>query len=338
MSPLTRREFLRRSALGLAVIAAGCTRLPAATPAPTAAPLRTVIPPTATPKPVPSGRVIRARSDGFWQGSDLSAETLRRLLDASVAALTGLPDPGNAWAALFRPGERIAIKVNSTIHGCTHLALALAVAQRLQDTGIPAGNIILYDRRSDELRASGYPVNTSGTGLRCAGSDGAFWDGGWTLAGQPARLSAMLRDVDAVINLPVLKGFTFGGLSFALKNHYGTVEAPWSLHDDHFNAGVTGLNALAPIRERTRLIVGDILSRETTSDSTNYLVIGGDPCLLASFDPLAVDAFGLQIADQALTAKGLNTAAMRALAGGWLKEGARIKLGMGENLEIIEVS
>jgi hypothetical protein len=48
------------------------------------------------------------------------------------------------------------------------------------------------------------------------------------------------------------------GGTFALKNHYGTIMFPETLHNK-LPISLPELNALPEIKDRTRLVVGDIL-------------------------------------------------------------------------------
>ena len=103
-----------------------------------------------------------------------------------------------------------------------HVPLVIAVTQRLQDCGITPEQITIYDRTTEELENSGFPVNRAGKGIRCFGSDGDYSEAG-EVATWPVGLNRSLFDCDALINIGVLKGFTLGGISFALKNHYRLV-------------------------------------------------------------------------------------------------------------------
>ncbi len=289
--------------------------------------------------PTVKSKVIQTRCATVWQGENLERAALRKMLDASIAPLTGIDDADKAWAALFKPNARIAIKVNSVGNGSTHLALVLAVTERLQDLGIRPEQITLYDRASNELSDSGFPVNRSGSAVRCYGTDDQF-TAGWTINENPVRLSRVLADCDALINMPILKALTIGGISFAMKNHYGSVDDPGRFHSNHFTPGITGLNALEPIRERTHLIIGDVLSEKTHADLTNYAVIGGTNSILMSFDPVAHDSVGLQMASEGLSASGRDPFVMEAFADEWLKVGPQLGLGTNEpaNMDLVKVS
>jgi hypothetical protein len=91
------------------------------------------------------------------------------------------------------------------------------------------------------------------------------------------------------------------------------------------------LNALPPIRERTRLIIGDMLTISTRNWSTGIV---GDSVLM-SFDPVAHDAVGLQVYADVMAAEGLSSESSVHLASGWLANGADLGLGTNDPASII---
>lgn len=317
---VSRRGFLRSAAVGSGVLAACRESAPQA--------LSFALPPGA-------GRVVSARNASVWQQGTLSASALAELLDASVVSLTGSPDARKAWTAICKLGDRVAIKVNSVVRGSTHLPLVLAVTQRLQEAGVRPDRITIYDRTTRELGDAGFQAADSGERVRCRGTDEDFV-GGYTIARTGIRLSRLLTDCDALINIPVLKAFSIGGLSFGMKNHYGSFDIPQRFHDSSFTPGVVGLNALDPIRVRTRLIIGDVLAQETRSDTTDYAVIGGQHTLLVATDPIALDRVGLQVALEALKRDGRDARQVENWANRWLLEGEKAGLGVA-SVERIQV-
>ncbi len=190
-SPLSRRDFLRLTAAGLGSLAAGpilsaCSRNPAtataaAAPA-TAAPATATTAATLAGKPLSEiikifpavhSKVIQTHHAGVWSDKTLVPGALRKMLDASITKLTGLNDARAAWAALFKPGERIAIKVNTFSNSLiwTHAPLVKEVTNSLQEAGIPAEQITIFDAQNFELTTAGYPLNPDGPGVRCTGMD-----------------------------------------------------------------------------------------------------------------------------------------------------------------------
>jgi uncharacterized protein (DUF362 family) len=272
-----------------------------------------------------------------WENDTLSEEAIELLLDASVVQLTGLQDAGAAWSSLFIPGERVAIKVNSIRSSSfsTHVPLVMATARRLQDVGVPAEQIVIFDRSTSELETVGYPVNVDGPGVRCYGTD-ASYSSGWAMLDEPIAFSDILLNCDALINMPVLKQHSISGISFAMKNHYGTFDRPGRFHQPRIDRALAELNALAPIQERTRLIIGDVLA---VVDQGWHAAKWGDSILM-SFDPIAHDAVGLQIFGQTMTPEVelTNTPAYQR-ATPWLENGAALGLGISdpEKIELVEV-
>ncbi|MBU1878903.1 MAG: DUF362 domain-containing protein, partial [Chloroflexi bacterium] len=330
------------------------------TPTPTPEPVAPTsdVQPTRTPTPVPTlrpvsprpeivkfhpaapSRVVDVQHAGVWDGKDLNPRVIRQMLDTSITKLTGLNDAGAAWKALFRPTDRVAIKVNTLFSAdCTHLALVLAVAECLQEAGVPAEQIVIFDRDSYEMTRAGYTIVKDGPGVRCYGTDSKAM-GGWVIDKVKVTLSNILLDSDALINIPILTGVVFAGMgiSFAMKNHYGTFNRPSTFHDARFERGVTELNAFHPIKERTRLVIGDVLNAKTYRSDLGRLVVGGSR-ILTSFDPVAHDTVGVQLAADAYAEMGLDAAAVTKQTTTWLTTASALGLGTNDSqhMDVVKV-
>ena len=355
MPKLTRKEFLRLAAAGLGTLVGGpflsaCapapTPPPAPTPAPVVAPKLTLAPSVSTlrrPDVIKIGlagksAVVHTHHGGVWDGDKLLPAVLNQMLDASITKLTGLNDAGQAWLSLFRPNERIALKVNSITTGVTHPALVLAVADRLQAAGIPAENIVIFDRYAYELKGAGYQMNLDGPGTRCVATGSGNYTRGWKLLGNDIRLSNIFLNCDAVINLPILKVAGQFGISFALKNHFGTFDRPYDFHTP-FARALPQLNAIPAIRDRTRLVIGDLFTAKPLVDGLGFHMVGTGDSILMSFDPVAHDAVGLQVASDVWSKQGKNPAAMLDWAGRWLRTCTALGLGahQPEAIQMIDV-
>ncbi|HUV91426.1 MAG TPA: DUF362 domain-containing protein [Anaerolineae bacterium] len=379
---LSRRQFIKITAATVGLLA-GCRPVQQPSPAPTAiptslpghtlAPPDTPVPtptsaPTATPLPTSSVRrpevikmypngpskVVHTHHAGVWNGENLVPEAIRQMLDASIAALTGLSDATAAWAALFAPHERVAIKVNTyggSFGGSrvfTHVPLVMAVVQSLQEAGVPAEQVFVYDYVTSDLEGAGYSISREGPGVRCYGT-AADWEeegdyaAGWTLSGKDIGLSRILLDCDALINIPVLKTHGRSGFTFALKNHYGTFDRPEDFHGELILADIAELNALPPIKDRTRLIIGDALEAACLRGAQGWpdwsLAVNGDSVFM-SFDPVALDTIGLEHACELAAQNGQKTTVERIMASATLKRGAELGVGAYslDDIELIEAT
>jgi hypothetical protein len=356
---LSRKEFLRLSAAGLGALAlTACQGQP---PEPTATSTPLPPPPTVTPAPKPTAtptievsptllkavyhpelvkiypaapsKVIETHHAGAWSGNDLAPGALRQMLDESITRLTGLNDAKEAWAALFLPEERIAIKVNAFSNSTlwTHVPLVKAVTDALVEAGMPAKNITIYDLNSYELEEAGFTLNPDGPGVRCIGSDGNYETNRIKVVNGKIKLSSILANCDALINMPVLKSHMMAGITFAMKNHFGSYQFPELLHSMDMKE-VAALNAIPYIKDRTRLIVGDALQANVRyRNSWPYWEADwtGDSIFM-SFDPLATDTLGLQKLGRLLVEDGGSATAINSMAAPALKHGAEIGIGAND--------
>jgi uncharacterized protein (DUF362 family) len=231
----------------------------------------------------------------------------------ALAALTGQEDTNAALETLFpeRRSRRYGVKVNCVNPRLpTHPAVVSALIRLMVDSGIPAANILVFDRSDHELESCGFAVHR-GTGVQVAGTTHdrmGYVDPAFPLTHGSVRLSGALDSIDTLINLPVLKNHEMTGVTLALKNHFGSIDRPELLHapDRSCCPGIAEVNALAAIRESTRLVLLDALFGTSTSG------LAGAPdfapmTLVAAVDPVAADRVGLELINQhrALTGHGL---------------------------------
>jgi hypothetical protein len=347
---LTRKQFLQLSAVGTTGLLAGCQTAPAA------APPNTVLPATPTAAaadadarrkeimrkhPDAPSRVVKTRGEGVWEGDALSPAVVRRMLDSSITKLTGMSDARAAWAVLFSPDDKVAVKVNAFRNSLiwTHVPLVTAVTDSLKDAGVPAKQIVVFDAYTTELTTAGFTENRDGEGVRCYGSDYEYPDN-FDLAGTRIQLSPIITSCTALINMPVLKAHMITGITFAMKNHFGSTQTPEVLHSPAWDK-MAGLNALAPIKDRTRLIIGDMLEANLHySGSFPYWKpdYRGDSILM-SFDPVAHDRVGLDVLTELLAAEGSNVSLLD-MAQRCLASGAALGIGtdVAENIDRVEIT
>lgn len=229
------------------------------------------------------------RHEGVWDGDQIQSHVVLQMLDALIVELTGIDDAMSAWRVLFDPGEVIGLKVNTISRYTTTPQTAMAVVQRLQDVGVPAEQIVIFDRSSSELKNQGFSINDGGPGVQCRGAKA--WEQTTTVTGTTQHIHDVMLSCNALINIPALKEHGISGFTSALKNHYGTIDSPGSLHGNNCDPYIADLNALSVIRDKTRLIVGDWI--RTCPYDWNRMT--KESTIAMSFDPVAHDHVARQM-------------------------------------------
>jgi hypothetical protein len=288
--------------------------------------------------------VVQTHHSGAWADAEhktLVPEVLRQMLDASITKLTGLADAKAAWNALFKKGEKIAIKVNAFMNSIiwTHVPLVTEVTKSLVEAGMTPEDITIFDYRSLELTTAGFKENPDGPGVRCTGMDSNYEKDKTEVLTRKINLASILKNCDALINMPILKSHMLSGVSFALKNHYGSIYYPDLLHSGDMRE-IAALNALKEIKDRTRLIIGDVLSANIRyANSFPYWREDwyGDSIFM-SFDPVAHDTMGLKLLIRELEKDGGSGASLTGMSKAHLAYAAELGLGTGDeaNIEMVE--
>jgi len=285
---------------------------------------------------------------------------ITRMVAGLICAVTGKQDPGAAWRSLIKPGERVGIKVSAQPGpvGGTHPAVVEAVVEGLVAAGISPKDIIVWDRRREDLQHCNYDkvpglnlrwieegggydprsvVTTSATGQLIYG-DLSFRASRNTLReilGPKAQLSndshlpiILSREVDKVINIPSLCDSYFTGVHGALAGMTLGILDNWR----RFGKGDGyGDSALAEVYSDERIGRKVVL---TIMDGMILQYAGGpysspENCisyssLFASKDPVAVDATALRLIDEQRLLSKLPKA---SLDGGHVQEAASLGLG-----------
>jgi hypothetical protein len=257
------------------------------------------------------GVVVIVRSPrAIGRNRTVDRALVAKMIATGLMRLTEATDPTQAWRRLFAPDDVVGLKVNClgapTTH--THVEVALAAAQGLQEAGLPARNLIIYDRLTDELERAGFPVNARG-GPRCFGSDRRGYDAEPTNAGEVGSCLSRIvsEDCTALLNLPLLKDHDVAGVSISLKNHFGSINNPNKLHLNHCSPYVADLNLAPAIREKQRLVICDALEVIYDGGPTyRPATTGNCGALLIATDPVALDRVGWQIVEDLRRQAGLK--------------------------------
>lgn len=324
-----RRALFHRAAVALALACGsvhGQDPAPEDPPIPRAEPVIRPAEPAASPVPSgPKSAVYYALLPASVEGGVVREAMVGRMVDAVVMSVAGKNDIASAWRVFVQPSERIGIKVSASGApvSSTHAAVVAAVAEGLLAAGVPAGNIVIWDRLQRDLKNAGY--ERLARKFRVVGTDEA---GGYdekakvtaAVMGQlivgdrdfsarrdsPASStscisSVLTRQVDKVVHIPALADSMFAGLQGALAGmvlgnldnwrrlarqpHYGDPYLPEIYADPRIGGKVvlTVLDALRPQYAGGPFPGAQFLE--------NYGAVFG------SRDPVAIDATGLRLLD-----------------------------------------
>ena len=262
---------------------------------------------------LPKSRVVIAHDPMLrGAGNAVDSQRILALLDRAMQTLFNLDDPAEPWKKLVGPREKVGLKVN-TLGGkglSSSPQLVEAICQRLQEAGVAAGDIMVWDRDSDEMEHCGFRLSMLANRVQCFGTDRVGYEEELTTFGSVgSRISKILtRHCDVLINVPVLKDHDGAGVTLALKNMYGVIHNPNKYHPNGCNPYIADVNMLPAIRTKMRL---------TICDATTACFEGGpaykpqyswkENALILSPDPVALDYAGWQIIERKRAGKGLKT-------------------------------
>lgn len=260
-----------------------------------------------------SSRVVIARDEVLATGRlDKQRGLLPKLLDAAMQRLLESPDAATAWRQLFKPGDRVGIKVN-TLGLSTQPAVVDAVVGGLAKAGLPAENIIIWDRFDVELAQAGFKINKSSTGVQCRGTDAERIGNGYQSRIEGSGKTGccysriIVEQVDVLISVPVLKDHNLAGASLGMKNFFGAIHNPNKYHDHNCDPYVSDVVSHRYIRPKWRLTVCDATRAQYNAGPGYHpgfaWPFGG---LIVSSDFVAADAVAADLLDAQRKTKGLK--------------------------------
>lgn len=198
-------------------------------------------------------RVAIVRDSAAHQGSQINIEIAQVMMDEAIRRYTGIGDLDEAYRSLF-PGitasSVIGIKVNCiNSYLSTHPLAVQTLTNGLQkmrfgSTYFPANNIIVYDRTNWELTGAGYTLNTGSTGVRIFGTNEVGYSNIYlNCNGSNQHPSRIITDYcDYLVSFGILKNHSFGGVTFSMKNHFGSIQYPGYMHGNNCDPYVPAVN------------------------------------------------------------------------------------------------
>jgi uncharacterized protein (DUF362 family) len=293
-----------------------------------------------SPSPVYVATNTNAVSNGTLVASEVSKTVNAAVL--SVAQMTPPSTVGQAYESIFggvTKDSMVGIKINTLAASqedglCTHTEVVNAIIEGLQlmlNGTFPANNIIVFDDRYwgpfglDTMHRAGYKLQNDGISFRIASvnynttlhglavdqaeTPSMLWADTYTISGVPIRLSSLIQGLDYIINVPVIKDHNDAGITFSLKNFFGTIDNPGGLHSGSLTPEMVGTEVPTVYQLVTRQLgalrnaPGRLTSILTIGDGFLGAYNGGPACtpsggfvpcqVIAGTDPVATDAYVL---------------------------------------------
>ncbi len=177
--------------------------------------------------------------------------------------LTGEREEKSAVLSVFRPEDRVGIKIN-TIGGraiSTRPEVSLALAGWISRNGPQEKNIIVWDRTNRELRDAGYKLAAGADGFQVFGTDadGAGYGGELVSHLNIGSLFSRIQTdlVTASVSLAILKDHGLAGITAGMKNYFGAIHNPNKYHDFHCDPFVAEVFDSPPVKGKHRVSVLD---------------------------------------------------------------------------------
>jgi uncharacterized protein (DUF362 family) len=298
------------------------------------------------PGPYP-GRVVEIAHAGSVVDDAIQEDAVKKMLERGMRDLVGSDNATEAWRRFFAPGDVVGIKVNpvGAPHAISNYATVREIIAGLRSAGVRPRDIVVFDRYRRQFQNAGYPDQLP-DGVRWDASVEDYDDVQLDVKGydpdvyvamelaalgrhdpkddrtRRSHLSLIAsRQVDKIVNVPVLKDHGSAGVTLALKNlSHGLVNNVARSHATHAtnacNTFIPAIVAMPKIRQKVVLHVLDGLKA----------VFQGGPgarkeftwayrSLFFATDPVAVDQIGWEIVDAKRKQSGLPPVAQTGRTG-----------------------
>ncbi len=262
-----------------------------------------------------AARVVIVKAGNVWTSTGAADPgVVTRMFSRGFALLSGEKDGPRAVSSLFRPDDRVGIKVN-TIGGralSTRPDVALPLASWLSRNGLQGKNLFIWDRTTRELRDAGYATSAGRSGIKVFGTDtdGVGYETGLVSHLSVGSLFSKIQTefVTASVSLAILKDHGLAGVTAGLKNYFGAIHNPNKYHDFHCNPFVAEVFDAPPVKGKHKVSIIDALVVQYHKGPSYHArwaaQYGG---LIFSLDPVAADSVGWSIIERLRADAGLPT-------------------------------
>ena len=292
------------------------------------------------PGPFP-GRVVGVAHQGCISGDVYQAGPIHSMMEKGITALTGAPAWTDAWRTFFEKGDVVGIKV-SPVGGaklCSDMIVLHRIIDGLKEAGVPAGDIIVFNRYRQETLAAGIDKWVP-PGVRLEFASEKYDDVQLDMGGydpdhfmeialiKPGEnpndshyrrsyvCKVVTRQINKLINLPVLKHHQSAGVTIALKNmSHGMVN---NVNRSHLTPTgnacgifIPSVVSLPVIREKAVLHICDAVKASYHGGpGARPQYVWEHKTMYFSTDPVALDKTGLKVIDAKRAEVGMASIAL----------------------------
>jgi uncharacterized protein (DUF362 family) len=298
------------------------------------------------PGPFP-GRVVEVAHAGSVVEDAVQEPIAATMVERGMRELVGSPNAVEAWRRFFNPGDVVGIKVNpvGAPHAISNFATVRAIIAGLQSAGVRPRDIVVFDRYRRQLLRAGYREQLP-EGVRWDASVEDYDNVQLDIQGYDPEVFVAMelaaigrhdpkddrtrrshlsliasRQVDKIVNVPVLKDHGSAGVTLALKNlSHGLVNNVARSHATHAtnacNTFIPAVVAQPKIRQKVVLHVLDGLKAVYQGGpSANKDFTWAYRSLFFATDPVALDWIGWEIVDAKRKQIGLPPVAQTGRSG-----------------------
>ena len=264
------------------------------------------------------GRVVEITDQRSIVGNRVSQPIVHEMLERGLKELTGEASSQAAMAKFIEPKDVVGIKINPSGAPacCSSPELIREIISTVRSVGVPARNIVVYDRFGDEMDQGSYHavlppgirvVNVQDGLLDASGYDANVYCqvsffGEWETRSYMA--SVVANGLDKIINVPTLKDHSASGVTGCLKNvAYGTFNNVARSHVAPYtftNPLIGVLCTIEPLRSKVVLNIMDgmrmVWHGGPLTQNQEFIYPSG--LLFVSTDPVAMDTIELAAIDK----------------------------------------
>ena len=281
------------------------------------------------------GRVVAVHHPASIVDNTFGAAPIKLMIERGMKSLTGADDLPEAWKQFAEPGDVVGIKVNPV--GSPHVISSPEVLREIiagiQSAGVKPQDIVVYDRYRRQFLNAGFdkwlpekvrwmhaaedydeiqqaiegydPDHYLDLPLTRPG-----YDAGNLTARRSFASRFITKEVNKLINLPVLKDHQSAGVTLALKNlSHGLVNNVSGSHAtiSHNSCGsfIPAVVSLPVIRNKTILHIMDgIKALYHGGPGARPQFVWEHKTMYFATDPVAMDHIGWEVIDQKRIAVG----------------------------------